>query len=115
MRRGPSKRGRRAHDVAVYAPSGSLYYGPKRDYMGGAEVQATKLAHALKAKGLRVAHVVYPVPEPRRVDASSPTLVERSIGRGTAGWASSSRPGRSGAASSAPTPRRTSCVARAAT
>jgi len=77
MRRGLSRRGRRAHDVAVYAPSGSLYYGPKREYMGGAEVQATKLAHALKAKGLRVAHVVYPVPEPRLVDASSPTLVER--------------------------------------
>jgi len=82
MRRGRSRRARRAHDVAVYAPSGSLYYGPKRDYMGGAEVQATKLAHALKAKGLRVAHVVYPVPEPRRVDASSPTLVERSDWQG---------------------------------
>ena len=40
------------------------------------------LAHALKAKGLRVAHVVYPVPEPRRVDASSPTLVERSDWQG---------------------------------
>jgi glycosyltransferase involved in cell wall biosynthesis len=82
MRRGHSRRARRAHDVAVYAPAGSLYYGPKRDYMGGAEVQATKLAHALKAKGLRVAHVVYPVPEPRRVDASSPTLVERSDWQG---------------------------------
>jgi glycosyltransferase involved in cell wall biosynthesis len=82
MRRNRSRSARRAHDVAVYAPSGSLYYGPKRDYMGGAEVQATKLAHALKAKGLRVAHVVYPVPEPRRVDASSPTLVERSEWQG---------------------------------
>jgi glycosyltransferase involved in cell wall biosynthesis len=82
MRRGRSKRARRAHDVAVYAPWGSLYYGPKRDYMGGAEVQATMLAHALKAKGLRVAHIVYPVPEPRRVDGSSPTLVERSDWRG---------------------------------
>jgi glycosyltransferase involved in cell wall biosynthesis len=50
--------------------------------MGGAEVQATMLAHSLKAKGLRVAHVVYPVPEPRRVDGSSPTLVERSDWRG---------------------------------
>jgi glycosyltransferase involved in cell wall biosynthesis len=82
MGRRPSRRGRRAHDVAVYAPSGALYYGPNREYMGGAEVQATKLAHALKAKGLRVAHVVYPVPEPRRVDASSPTLVERSDWQG---------------------------------
>jgi glycosyltransferase involved in cell wall biosynthesis len=76
---------RRAHDVAVYAPSGSLYYGEKRDYMGGAEVQATKLAHALKAKGLRVAHVVYPVPAPPRIDASSPTLVERPDWQG-GGW-----------------------------
>jgi glycosyltransferase involved in cell wall biosynthesis len=50
--------------------------------MGGAEVQATMIAHALKAKGLRVAHVVYPVPEPRRVDASSPALVERSDWQG---------------------------------
>jgi glycosyltransferase involved in cell wall biosynthesis len=82
MRRGPSRSGRRAHDVAVYAPWGSLYYGEKRDYMGGAEVQATMIAHALKAKGLRVAHLVYPVPEPRRVDASSPTLVERSQWQG---------------------------------
>jgi glycosyltransferase involved in cell wall biosynthesis len=50
--------------------------------MGGAEVQATMVAHALKAKGLRVAHVVYPVPPPRLVDASSPTLVERSEWQG---------------------------------
>jgi glycosyltransferase involved in cell wall biosynthesis len=50
--------------------------------MGGAEVQATMIAHALKAKGLRVAHLVYPVPEPRRVDDSSPTLVERSQWQG---------------------------------
>jgi glycosyltransferase involved in cell wall biosynthesis len=77
MRRSPSRRERRAHDVAVYAPWGSVYYGQNRDYMGGAELQATMLAHALKAKGLRVAHVVHPVPEPRRVDGSSPTLVER--------------------------------------
>jgi glycosyltransferase involved in cell wall biosynthesis len=82
VRRAPSRRGRRAHDVAVYAPAASLYYGPNRDYMGGAEVQATMIAHALKAKGLRVAHVVYPVPEPRRVDASSPALVERSEWQG---------------------------------
>jgi len=82
MRRGPSRGAGRAHDVAVYAPSGSLYYGPRRDYMGGAEVQATMLAHALEAKGLRVAHVVYPVEEPRRVDASTPTLVERSDWQG---------------------------------
>jgi glycosyltransferase involved in cell wall biosynthesis len=78
MRRGPSRPRRRAHDVAIYAPWGSLYYGRDRDYMGGAEVQTTMLAHALKRRGLRVAHIVYPVKEPRRVDASSPTLVERS-------------------------------------
>lgn len=82
MRHRPSRPARRAHDVAVYAPWGSLYYGADRDYMGGAEVQATMIAHALKAKGLRVAHLVYPVPEPRRVTASSPTLVERSEWKG---------------------------------
>lgn len=78
MRLGPSRRRRRAHDVAIYAPWGALYYGRDRDYMGGAEVQTTVLAHELKRKGLRVAHIVYPVKEPRRVEASSPTLVERS-------------------------------------
>src|SRR3954469_21623408 len=82
MRLGPSRRRRCAHDVAVYAPWGALYYGPGRDYMGGAEVQATVLAHALKRRGLRVAHIVYPVTEPRPAEASSPTLVERSEWRG---------------------------------
>src|SRR3954469_5698287 len=71
-------RRRRAHDVAVYAPWGSLYYGRDRDYMGGAEVQTTMLAHALKRRGLRVAHIVYPVKEPRPPEASDPTVVERS-------------------------------------
>ena len=82
MRRDRSSRRRRAHDVAVYAPWGALFYGPNRDYMGGAEIQSTVLAHALKAKGLRVAHIVNPVPEPRRVDASTPTLVERAEWQG---------------------------------
>jgi glycosyltransferase involved in cell wall biosynthesis len=82
VQRGPSRRGRRTHDVAVYAPAASLYYGPNRDYVGGAEVQATMIAHSLKAKGLRVAHIVYPVPGPCQVDASSPTLVQRSDWQG---------------------------------
>jgi glycosyltransferase involved in cell wall biosynthesis len=67
-----------AYDVAVYAPWAALYYGRDREYMGGAEVQATMLAHALKRRGLRVAHIVYPVKEPRPAEASSPALVERS-------------------------------------
>ena len=82
LRRGPSGAGAGRTTSPSTRPGASLYYGPNRDYMGGAEVQATMLAHALKAKGLRVAHVVYPVPEPRRVDASSPTLVERSDWQG---------------------------------
>lgn len=77
MRLRPSRRGGRTHDVAVYAPEAACYYEANRDYMGGAEMQATMLAHALKAKGLRVAHVVHPIKGPARVDASSPTLVER--------------------------------------
>jgi glycosyltransferase involved in cell wall biosynthesis len=82
MRRRAPRRGRREHDVAVYAPSGALFYGPDRSYMGGAEVQSTMLAHALKARGLRAAHIVYPVKEPRRIDASSPALVERAEWQG---------------------------------
>jgi glycosyltransferase involved in cell wall biosynthesis len=82
MRRDPSRRRRRPHDVAVYAPWGALFYGPNRNYMGGAEIQSTVLAHALKAKGLRVAHIVHPVEEPRRVDASTPSLVERAEWQG---------------------------------
>jgi glycosyltransferase involved in cell wall biosynthesis len=77
LRLGHSRGARRAHDVAVYAPEAACYYEPKRDYMGGAEMQATMLAHALKAKGLSVAHVVHPIAGPACVDASSPTLVER--------------------------------------
>jgi len=45
--------------------------------MGGAELQSTVLAHALKSRGLRVAHIVYPVKEPRRMESSTPSLVER--------------------------------------
>jgi glycosyltransferase involved in cell wall biosynthesis len=82
MRRRRRSRRRRDHDVAVYAPSGALYYGPDRSYMGGAEVQSTMLAHALKARGLRAAHIVYPVKEPRWVDASTPALVERAEWQG---------------------------------
>ena len=50
--------------------------------MGGAEAQTTMLAHALQGRGLRVAHIVDPVKEPRRVDSSSPSLVERSEWQG---------------------------------
>jgi len=77
MLRGRSRDARRTHDVAVYAPEAACYYESKRDYMGGAEMQATMLAHALKAKGLSVAHVVHPIKGPAQVDASTPTLVER--------------------------------------
>jgi glycosyltransferase involved in cell wall biosynthesis len=82
MRHGPSRRKRRAHDVAIYAPWGALFYGRDRSYMGGAELQSTLLAHALKGRGLRVAHIVYPVTEPRRIETSTPALVERAEWQG---------------------------------
>jgi glycosyltransferase involved in cell wall biosynthesis len=50
--------------------------------MGGAELQSTVLAHALKSRGLRVAHIVYPVKEPRRIESSTPSLVERAEWQG---------------------------------
>lgn len=66
-------------DVAIYAPSAAKLYGRNGGALGGggAEVQTVMLARALTARGLDVAHVVYPIPDPVPLDAPAPTLVER--------------------------------------
>jgi glycosyltransferase involved in cell wall biosynthesis len=71
------RRSRRAHDVAIYAPYASLFYGRNRAQLGGAELQTTLLALELARRGLRVAHIVYPVLDPHPLEAPAPTLVER--------------------------------------
>lgn len=78
----PRRRSGRAHDVAIYAPFASLFYGSSMAQSGGAELQTTLLAGALAERGLRVAHIVYPVRCPRPLDPPAPTLVERAPWRG---------------------------------
>jgi glycosyltransferase involved in cell wall biosynthesis len=66
-------------DVAIYAPSAAKLYGRNGGALGGggAEVQTVLLARALTARGLDVAHVVYPIPDPVPLQPPAPTLVER--------------------------------------
>lgn len=67
----------RAHDVAIYAPLAAWFYGRDSDQTGGAELQATLLAHELSERGLRVAHVIYAHPGARALAEPGPTLVQR--------------------------------------
>lgn len=66
-------------DVAIYAPSAAKLYGRNGGALGGggAEVQTVLLARALTARGLDVAHVVYPIPDPVPLEPPAPTLIER--------------------------------------
>lgn len=72
----------RTHDVAIYSPYGSVYYSRTKGQSGGAELQMTILAQELARRGLRVAHVVYPVADPRELERPAPTLVERAPPQG---------------------------------
>lgn len=72
----------RAHQIAIYSPFASLYYGQDGNTIGGAELQTTLIARGLVERGLRVAHVVYPVKDPAPLEPPAPTLVEREEWRG---------------------------------
>lgn len=76
------------HDVAIYSPFASLYYGRAEKQIGGAELQTTMIARGLAQRGLRVAHVVYPISDPLPLEEPAPTLVEREA------WAGGGRLGR---------------------
>jgi glycosyltransferase involved in cell wall biosynthesis len=52
------------HDVAIYLPYSVGLYSRRSGRAGGAERQMVLLARALAERGVRVAHVVYPVPDP---------------------------------------------------
>lgn len=52
-------------------------YSRGRGDTGGAELQTHLLAQGLAARGLRVAHVVFPIDDPRPMGPSEPAIVER--------------------------------------
>jgi glycosyltransferase involved in cell wall biosynthesis len=57
MRSAPS------HDVAIYGPHANAFFDPNANGGGGAEFQTFQLAKGLAERGLRVAHIVYPIEE----------------------------------------------------
>jgi glycosyltransferase involved in cell wall biosynthesis len=52
-------------------------YSRSRGDTGGAELQTHLLAAGLAARGLSVAHIVFPIDDPEPMDASGPTVVQR--------------------------------------
>lgn len=71
----------RVHDVAIYSPFARDQYEPERKGIGGAELQTTLLARGLSERGLRVAHVIYPLARPVALEPPAPTLVQRAAHR----------------------------------
>lgn len=70
---------RPAHDVAIYAPNANNLYEHDAGATGGggAELQTMLLATNLATRGLDVAHIVYPLSDPRPLESPAPTLVSR--------------------------------------
>lgn len=64
-------------DLAIYSPFAGSYYEREAPQGGGAELQLTKLAGALSARGERVAQIVLPVADPIVGPIASPRLVQR--------------------------------------
>jgi glycosyltransferase involved in cell wall biosynthesis len=69
-------------DVAIYMPLAAGHYRRGGPGGGGAELQTVLLARALAARGVRVAHIVFPVDDPAPPTPSSPSVIERGPDRG---------------------------------
>ena len=67
------------NDVAIYSPEAAVLYERHPEATGGAERQTTLLAEGLLEAGLRVAHIVLPVDDPRPGLSSSLSLVQRRL------------------------------------
>ena len=65
--------------VAIYAPEAAVLYERRPEATGGAERQTTLLAAGLVDSGLRVAHIVLPVDDPRPDLSGSLALVQRRL------------------------------------
>ena len=72
------------HDVAICVPGSATYYGSGGTKAGGAERQASLLARSLQRRGVRTAHIVFPLWGSLLEVDNLPTLVERPMrdGRG---------------------------------
>lgn len=75
------------HEVAIYSASSGWagFYDRSAGWEGGAERQMTLLARALSERGMRVAHVTFPIRDPVELDYPL-TLVTRAPRRGTGIW-----------------------------
>ena len=69
-------------DVAIYMPLAAGHYRRSGPVGGGAELQTVLLARALAARGVKVAHIVFPVEDLAPAIPPSPSLIERAPDRG---------------------------------
>jgi glycosyltransferase involved in cell wall biosynthesis len=69
-----------SNDVAIYAPHAAPLYGERagQNMAGGAELQTQLIARGLTERGMRVAHIVYPVDVREDGDPHRPLVVQRS-------------------------------------
>jgi hypothetical protein len=69
-------------DLAIYMPLAAEHYRRSGPEGGGAELQTVLLARTLAARGLRIAHIVWPIEDPLPPEPGMPTVVQRSLFRG---------------------------------
>jgi glycosyltransferase involved in cell wall biosynthesis len=69
-------------DLAIYMPLAAEHYRRSGPTGGGAELQTVLLARALAARGLRIAHIVWPIEDPSPPEPGMPAVVERAPPRG---------------------------------
>ena len=69
-------------DLAIYMPLAAEHYQRSGPEGGGAELQTVLLARTLAARGLRIAHIVWPIEDPLPPEPGMPTVVQRPPFRG---------------------------------
>jgi glycosyltransferase involved in cell wall biosynthesis len=69
-------------DLAIYMPLAAEHYRRSGPEGGGAELQTVLLARTLAARGLRIAHIVWPIEDPLPPEPGMPTVVQRPPFRG---------------------------------
>ena len=70
-------------DLAIYMPLAAEHYRRSGPTGGGAELQTVLLARTLAARGMRIAHIVWPIDDPLPPQPGLPTVVQRAPFRGS--------------------------------